>query len=80
MRWLVNDDVLGQAFFITDLFGIAAYRVSPVIDCTVAVLPCSNFAIKPTGMANQRQYSGQATSRIDLSKDRKETMPVRPPR
>jgi hypothetical protein len=23
-RWLANDDVLGQALFITDLFGIAA--------------------------------------------------------
>jgi hypothetical protein len=24
VRWLSNDDALGQALFITDLFGIAA--------------------------------------------------------
>ena len=24
VRWLANDDALGQALFITDLFGIAA--------------------------------------------------------
>jgi len=45
VRWLANDDALGQALFITDLFGIPALPSSPCNRvCTAAVLPYSNFA------------------------------------